>query len=276
MSASFRRTCFFISDHTGVSAEVLGRALLAQFGGLELDKITLPFLASEDKVQEAAELINQTARNDGTRPIVFTTLINPGLRRILSTTDALVLDFFEPFLGRLEQELQQLSSPRVGGIHSFAEGPTYQQRIAAVNFTLTTDDGLQPQQYGHADVILTGVSRSGKTPTCLYLALHFGLNAANYPFTEEDLKRDTLPPDLKSHTRKLFGLTIDPLRLHRIRSERRPESHYAALATCRQEIRALEALFHRNRIPFLDTSAASIEEIASSIIATAGLKRHAV
>jgi regulator of PEP synthase PpsR (kinase-PPPase family) len=265
-----RRTCFLVSDHTGISAEALARALLAQFGGLELRKVTLPFVNSAERVEEVLKAIERARREDGARPLVFSTLIDPALRHRLQSADALVMDFFEPFIGRIEGEVERPSSQRVGGAHSFAEGPVYQRRIDAVHFALSTDDGLHSEHYDIAEVVLVGVSRSGKTPTCLYLALQYGIHAANYPVTEEDLSHGRLPDALRPYVSRLCGLTIAPERLHQIRRERR----YAALETCRREVRQVEAILQRYRVPMVDTSAASVEEIAATVMARLGLARH--
>ena len=271
-----RRTCFIVSDHTGISAEALARALLAQFGGLELRKMTLPFVYSAERVEEVRAAIDRARAQDGVRPLVFSTLINPDLRHQLTAADALVMDFFEPFISRIEEELSQRSSQRVGGAHSFVEGPAYQRRIDAVHFALSTDDGLHCEHYDVAEIVLVGVSRSGKTPTCLYLALQYGLHAANYPVTEEDLDRNRLPDPLRAYVSRLCGLTIDPHRLHQIRQERRPDSRYAALETCRREVKQVEGLFQRYRIPSVDSSAASVEEIATTVMERMGLTRDSI
>jgi len=271
-----RRTCFIVSDHTGISAEALARALLAQFGGLELRKMTLPFVYSAERVEEVRAAIDRAREQDGVRPLVFSTLINPDLRHQLTAADALVMDFFEPFISRIEEELSQRSSQRVGGAHSFVEGPAYQRRIDAVHFALSTDDGLHCEHYDVAEIVLVGVSRSGKTPTCLYLALQYGLHAANYPVTEEDLDRARLPDPLRPYVSRLCGLTIDPHRLHQIRQERRPDSRYAALETCRREVKQVEGLFQRYRIPSVDSSAASVEEIATTVMERMGLTRDSI
>ena len=269
-----RRTCFIVSDHTGISADALARALLAQFGELELRKITLPFVYSPERLEEVLAQIRQARERDGARPLVFSTLINPALREQLEGADALVMDFFEPFIGRIEAELEQRSSQRVGGAHSFVEGPAYHRRIDAVHYALSTDDGLHCEHYDAAEIILVGVSRSGKTPTCLYLALQYGIHAANYPVTEEDLERGRLPDPLRPYVSRLFGLTIDPHRLHQIRQERRPDSRYAALDTCRREVAQAEAMMRREGIEMLSTTHASIEEISSRVMEHLGINRE--
>src|SRR5450631_1305841 len=260
-----RRTVFFVSDQTGVTAETMGHSLLTQFEGLEFRAVTLPFVSSVDKAEEAVRRINRAADEEGVRPIVFSTLVQDDLRDIVLRSRALFLDFFAAFVGPLEDELATRSTHRAGHAHGMADLATYTTRINATNFALTHDDG-NGADYARADVILLGVSRSGKTPTCLYMALHYGINAANYPLTEDDLERARLSPVLAQHLPKLYGLTIRPDRLQQIRNERRPDSRYASAQQVAFEVRAAEALFERYGIPYLDTTDCSIEELGSRIV----------
>lgn len=269
MSAT--RTVFFVSDRTGITAEILGRTLLSQFPGQDFRRRTLPFLDTLDKAERARAEINAQARHDGLRPIVFSTLIDDAIRSVILSADALCLDLFEDFIRRLEDELGMASSHTLGLTHGIGDELAYRRRMDALNYTLAHDDGVATPDYAQADVILTGVSRSGKTPTCLYLALQYGVFAANYPLTAEDLGTRKLPAVLAPHRDKLYGLTIHPERLAKIRHERRPGSRYAALDTCRQEVRAAETLFREARIPYLDTTTMSVEEIAVSILHATGL-----
>src|SRR5688572_10251524 len=269
-----RRTIFFVSDQTGVSAETMGHSLLTQFDGLEFRQVTLPFISTVDKAEEAVRKINATAVADGQRPIVFSTLVREDLRTVLLRGNALLLDFFAAFLGSLESELAVKSSPREGRAHGMADLQAYATRIDATNFALAADDGAVTADYARADVILIGVSRSGKTPTCVYMALQYGIFAANYPLTEEDLEKEALPAGLAAHREKLYGLTIEPARLQQIRHERRPQSRYASAQQVQYEIRAAEALFERYSIPTLNTTECSIEEIASRIINNSGIERR--
>jgi hypothetical protein len=151
---------------------------------------------------------------------------------------------------------------------------TYDFRIDAVNFALANDDGANMKNFSQADIILIGVSRSGKTPTSLYLALQYGIKAANYPFVEEDMEALRLPTELKQHKAKLFGLTISPERLSQIREQRRPNSRYASVRQCTLELKEVERLYQREQIPFLNSTQLSIEEISAKIIAMTGLKRQ--
>ena len=268
-----RRTIFFVSDQTGVTAETLGHSLMTQFEGLEFRPVTLPFVSSLDKAHEAVRRIDRAAHDEGLRPIVFSTLVQDELRDVVMTANALFLDLFSAFVGPLERELNTRSTHRAGRAHGIADLAAYTTRINATNFALANDDG-SGGDYAHADVVLVGVSRVGKTPTCVYTALQYGVFAANYPLTEEDLEAGRLPQRLGAFRDKLYALTIRPERLQQIRSERRPDSRYASRAQVQYELRAADALFGRYSIPVLDTSESSIEEIASRIMNTTGIERR--
>ena len=269
-----RRTVFFVSDGTGITAQMLGHSLLTQFEGVDFNQITLPFIDSVDKAQECLERIERAAlRGDG-QPIVFSTLVNGDVREVVRRANALFLDFFETFIGPLEGGLGIRSSHTIGRSHSAQDKGVYKQRIEAVNFSMAHDDGSSHRELGEADVILVGVSRSGKTPTSLYLALQFGVKAANYPLIPEDFERMQLPEALRGHKGKLFGLTIAPERLQEIRRERRPDSKYADPANCRYEVQQAEALMRREGIRSLNSTAKSIEEIATTILRELRIERH--
>ncbi|HEY5789365.1 MAG TPA: pyruvate, water dikinase regulatory protein [Gammaproteobacteria bacterium] len=269
-----RRTVFIVSDRTGITAETLGHSLLTQFDSIDFEQVSLPFIDTVDKARAAAERIHAAGIHDGHRPIVFSTLVDPEVRAVLNTVDALFFDFFATFIGPLEKVLQRSSSHMVGRSHGLADLRSYMTRMEAINYSLNHDDGLNSQGYEHADMILVGISRSGKTPTCLYMAMSFGIRAANYPLTEEDLGHLDLPPELAPYRERLYGLSIDPRRLREIRQERRPDSRYASLAQCRYEVSRAESLFRREGITCLNTSFSSIEEIATAILHQAGLKRR--
>jgi [pyruvate, water dikinase]-phosphate phosphotransferase / [pyruvate, water dikinase] kinase len=256
-----------------VTAETLGHSLMTQFEGLEFRAVTLPFVSDLDKAHEAVRRINRSAEETGVRPIVFSTLVQDELREVVVQANALFLDLFSAFVGPLERELNTRSTHRAGRAHGIADLAAYTARINATNFALANDDGTGGD-YAHADVILTGVSRVGKTPTCVYLALQYGVFAANYPLTEDDLEAGKLPQRLESFKSKLYALTIKPERLQQIRNERRPDSRYASRPQVTYELRAAQALFTRYAIPWLDTSESSIEEIASRILSTTGIERR--
>jgi len=270
-----KRTVFFVSDQTGVTAETMGHSLLTQFDGLDLSPVTLPFISTVDKAAQAVMRINSAAREDGARPVVFSTLVDDEVRAVVMQAECLYLDFFEAFLGPMEQELGQSSSHALGRAHGMTDVAAYTARINATNFALANDDGSQTRDYERADVILVGVSRSGKTPTCVYMALQYGIYAANYPLVDDDLESRRLPAMLEPFRGKLFGLTIRPDRLQQIRQERRPDSRYSSIAQCNYEVRAAEQLLERYGIPFLETTDTSIEEIASRVLERKGIGRRA-
>ncbi|MHB8744363.1 MAG: posphoenolpyruvate synthetase regulatory kinase/phosphorylase PpsR [Sulfuricaulis sp.] len=265
------RTVYFVSDRTGITAEHLGKTLLTQFPEVDFRKRTLPFVDTMEKAQAVLATINDTARQDGQRPIVFSSLINEDIRATIASANVLFLDLFADFIKRMEGELSVVSSHALGLSHGMGDEMAYQKRMDAVNYTLLHDDGLNTSNYEHAEVILVGVSRTGKTPTCLYLAMQHGICAANYPLTPDDFSANSLPKSLLSQRAKLYGLTIAPERLARIRQERKPESHYASLVNCQKEIRSAESLLRQANIPILDTTAMSVEEIATSILYGTGL-----
>ena len=269
-----KRTVFFVSDQTGVTAETMGHSLLTQFDGLEISAVTLPFISTVDKAEEAVMRIDAQAGKDGARPVVFSTLVNDDVREVVMRANCLYLDFFEAFLGPMEQELGQTSSHALGRAHGMTDVAAYTARINATNFALANDDGSANRDYDRADVILIGVSRSGKTPTCVYMALQYGIYAANYPLVDDDLETGRLPALLEPFRAKLFGLTIHPERLHQIRQERRPDSRYAAINQCNYEVRAAEKLFDRYGVPYLNTTDTSIEEIASRVLERKSIERR--
>lgn len=269
-----RRTVFFVSDQTGVTAETMGHSLLTQFDGLAFRHVTLPFISTVDKAEEAAKRIDATAAEEGMRPIVFSTLVNENLRERVKLANGLFLDFFDAFLGPLEIELERKSSQAQGRAHGMADLAAYTMRINATNFALANDDGAITRDYDRADMILVGVSRSGKTPTCLYMALQYGIFGANYPLTDDDFEAGGLPDAVMRYKNKLYGLTIAPDRLQQIRNERRPDSRYSSPAQVAYEVREAEALFRRVGIPYIDTTECSIEEIASRILDKTGVERR--
>jgi len=268
-----KRSVFYLSDQTGLTAELLGQTLLSQFESIDFVTQTLPYIDSEKKVLAVVDLINRNAQENGTKPILFSTLVQPELKAILHNSQSLMLDVFEHFIAPLEQAFQIHSTHRVGKPHSSENKEAYDNRIQAVNYALNTDDGLSIKQYAKADIILLGVSRSGKTPTALYLAMQFGIQAANYPITEDDLENHELPGWAEQFKDKLFGLKIEAHRLHEIRTERRANSPYASLQQCEFEVKHINKLYVREDIPTIDTTIRSIEEIATKIIAKTNLKR---
>ena len=268
------RMVFFVSDQTGVTAETLGHSLLTQFDGIKFKSVTVPFVDSLDKAIEISKRIDMELDRTGIRPIVFTSFVHEKVRAPLLLSKGLVLDFFEAFLAPLENELKTQSSHTLGKAHGMVDIPTYDARIEATNFAMDADDGHSVHHYNKADLILTGVSRSGKTPTCLYLALQYGVFAANYPLTEDDLESGRLPKTLVPYRDKLYGLTIAPDRLRQIRLERRSAGRYASVQQVSFELRSAEGLYKKMGLPFIDTTHCSIEEIASTILNETSVERR--
>ncbi len=261
-----QRTVFFVSDGTGITAETFGNAILAQFEN-KSHHVRLPFIDTVDKAHQAIRQINHAAEIDGNRPIVFTTLVNMEILKVIAEQcHGMLLDMFGTFVHPLEQEFGIKSNHRVGRFSDASKSKEYNNRIEAINFSLAHDDGQLNRDLEQSDVILVGVSRSGKTPTSLYLAMQYGLKASNYPLIPEDFDRRQLPPALVPHKGKLFGLTIQPERLSEIRQERRPNSRYASLENCRMEVNEAEAMMRRSGIRSLSTTTKSIEEIATTIL----------
>ncbi|MBU0620945.1 MAG: kinase/pyrophosphorylase [Gammaproteobacteria bacterium] len=267
-----KRTVIYVSDGTGITSETLGHGLLAQFEGIEFRHLRFPFLDSADKVGDCVSRINEVGRSEGARPIVIMTLTNTEYSALLHKADALFIDLFDAFIVPLEQELGCRYSRAVGRSHSQAN-PEYNSRIAAVNFALAHDDGVSDNDLKNADIILVGVSRSGKTPTSLYLSLQFSLKAANYPLIPEDFERGCLPSKLLPFRDKLFGLTIAPEQLNLIRNERRANSKYASLENCRYEVGEAEKMMKREGIKWFDTTSKSIEELAVQLMQELNLER---
>lgn len=260
------RTVFFVSDGTGITAETFGKAILAQFE-ISPRHVRLPFMDSVDKAHQAVRQINHAAEIDGKRPIVFSTLVNMEVLAVIKENcQGMLLDMFGTFVAPLEQELTLTSNHRVGRFSDVTKSQEYHDRMEAINFSLAHDDGQSNRDLASSDVILVGVSRSGKTPTSLYLAMQYGLKASNYPLIPEDFDRHELPPALAPYKAKIFGLTIQPERLSEIRNERRPNSKYASLANCRFEVHEAEAMMRREGIRWLSTTTKSIEEIATTIL----------
>jgi len=269
-----QRTVFFISDRTGITAEMLGNSLLTQFEDIHFRRVTIPFVDSSERVADAVRQVNETAQREGRRPIVICSIVDEVMSdTIRRDTQALTLDPFQTFIQPLEAELGAKSSHTAGRTHGMYNSHEYFARMEAINFAQAHDDGAATRDLDKAQVILVGVSRCGKTPTSLYLALQFGIRCANFPLTPDDFADHRLPASVLPFRDKLFGLSIQPERLREIREERRPASKYASIENCRYEVREADALMVRERIPVLDTTTKSIEEIATTILHRAKLER---
>jgi regulator of PEP synthase PpsR (kinase-PPPase family) len=260
------RTVYFLSDGTGITAENFGNSILAQFEG-KPRHVRRPFIDTTEKAYEVCREINLSCEREGRRAVVFATLVNPEVLRIVrAECRGLLLDMFAAFIAPLEEEFGLKSSHRVGRFSDAAKSQEYNDRIEAINFSLAHDDGQSARNLAAADVILVGVSRCGKTPTSLYLAMQHGIKAANYPLIPEDFERGKLPSAITTYRGKCFGLTIDPERLNQVRNERRPGSKYADLLNCRYEVNEAERMMKREGIAWLSSTHKSIEEIATTIL----------
>jgi [pyruvate, water dikinase]-phosphate phosphotransferase / [pyruvate, water dikinase] kinase len=259
-------TIFFISDGTGITAEAFGHAILAQFE-INARHVRLPFIDTIDKARQAMHQVSEALVTDGRRPIVFSTLVHQEIRELVTTQcQGLLFNLFESFIERLEKEFQCTSNHRIGRFNDVSNSKNYLSRVEAIQYSLEHDDGQTNYNLEQAEVILIGISRSGKTPTSLYMAIQYGIRVANYPLIPEDFERQQLPPALQKFRDKMFGLSILPERLSEIRNERKPESHYASLENCRYEVHEAESMMRRSGIRWLSTTNKSIEEIAAVIL----------
>jgi regulator of PEP synthase PpsR (kinase-PPPase family) len=264
------RPVFFISDHTGITAEIIGKSLLSQFPDEAFATVSLPFVDSLEKANIAAQQVCHAWKASNVKPFVFSTLTEPSARAALDACGAVVMDIYGHFLNMMVGEIGYPPEPLRGRFHGMSDDNSYRGRIDAVNFALAADDGLGLEKYQRAALILVGVSRSGKTPTSLYMAMQYGLCVANYPLTPENFDGSAgsslgLPRSLQAFRPKLRGLTLAPERLAQIRSERRPNSPYASLETCRKELKQAELLMRSEGIPIVDSTHRSIEEISTMI-----------
>ncbi|MBX2839182.1 MAG: kinase/pyrophosphorylase [Gammaproteobacteria bacterium] len=268
------RHAFIVSDRTGLTAEAMAQSLLSQFPSIEFQTRTWAFTDTSDKAKEVIAECRRVEHETGFKPLVFITLVDDGIRAVFGETDIPVYDLFDTFIGPMEEQIGEVSSHTVGRSHGVVDTQAYTSRIAAVHFSMQTDDGMDTSHYGRAELIIVGVSRCGKTPTSLYLSMHYGIYASNYPVTGEELGSQELPESLQAHKHKLFGLTIDPFRLMQIRQERYADSQYSAIETCQREIAQVEAIFRANDIPYMNTTKMSVEEIGATIVHRTDLQRH--
>ena len=268
------RSVFFISDGTAITSETLGRSILSRFASVPFETFVIPYVDTLERADDAVNQINMAHQRYGYRPLVFDTIVDPVIRERINAAEAFNLDIYEGLVGKIAEEIEVEPSESIGTFHGDVDSDSYKARIDAVHFALDNDDGARTTHYDAADIILIGVSRSGKTPTSLYLALQFGIRAANYPLTEDDLFENSLPKALRPFKDKLFGLVIDTDRLVKIRNERRAGSRYASYQQCQQELRAIQGIYISQGIPNIDVSTMSIEEIATRILQMTGLKRR--
>lgn len=261
---------YFVSDSTGILATNLGHALLRQFPETSFHEERFPFVLTEEEARKALAYILK--QSGGRRPLIFSTIMNDAVRTIFDHPEVELFDAFEAFMERLEGCLEA-KALRVPGFSRHVDNITMAKRVEAIHFSLEHDDGIRPDEIDGADVILLGVSRAGKTPVSVYLATQLGLKAANYPLTAEILRQYKLPEELRRNTKRAIGLTTTPEMLHTVREQRYPESTYAKLTTCLEEIHQAEQIFRNYHIPIISTAGKSIEETATQVTQELGLSK---
>ncbi|MGF1872749.1 posphoenolpyruvate synthetase regulatory kinase/phosphorylase PpsR [Photobacterium indicum] len=267
------RDVFYVSDGTAITSETLGHAVLGQFP-IETRQTTHPFIETNERAEQVKFLVNQSYNKTGIKPLVFYSIVIPDVKVIIEQSNAHFYDVLNVLVEPLKHDLQLEPEPQLQRSHSInKDAASYQDRIAAIEYTLAHDDGISLNNLDQADVILLGVSRCGKTPTSLYLAMQFGIRAVNYPFIAEDMTSLKLPAAIEPYRFKTYGLTIDIERLVAIRNERYANSDYASLEQCEKELHKVEGMFRREAIPYLNTSSLSVEEIATRLLDISGLKR---
>ncbi|MDQ1129501.1 pyruvate, water dikinase regulatory protein [Microbacterium sp. SORGH_AS_0888] len=254
---------FFVSDSTGITAETLGNALLANFPGLSFQRRTIPFI---DSVEGARAVVREIEAATVAEPIVFSTVKTPEVGETIRAARARHIDLLSGHLTELEQSLGTTASEQLGQFHTVGDTERYFARMRAVEYAIEHDDGQSYRALDQADVVIVAPSRCGKTPTTMYLALQYGLLVANYPLTDDDFPTDHLPRAVRPYTARCFGLTTTPLRLSQVRHERRPNSTYSSLAQCTVELRRAEDLYRRTHIPFVNSATKSVEEMSAVIM----------
>jgi [pyruvate, water dikinase]-phosphate phosphotransferase / [pyruvate, water dikinase] kinase len=258
---------FFLSDSTGISAETMGNALLIQFPDLRFERRLIPFISTIEEARRVVAILD-AAMDGPVTPLAFTTAAVDEIREVLHSSRCPLIDFFDMHMSRVESILGVRGLHVASRLHGVGDIKRYNARMAAVEYAIEHDDGQSTRALDKADVILIAPSRCGKTPTTMYLALQHGVFVANYPLVEDDFDTADLPRPVRRLRDHCFGLTTTPGRLSQVRQERRPNSRYASLEQCTYELRQAEALYHRQRIPVVNSSAKSVEEMSTVILQT--------
>jgi regulator of PEP synthase PpsR (kinase-PPPase family) len=258
---------FFLSDSTGISAETMGNALLIQFPDTLFERTLIPFITTVEEARRVVEILDE-AMDGPVTPLVFTTAAVDTVRHELAKTRAPFIDFFEMHMSRVEEILGVQGLHEAARLHGVGDIRRYNSRMAAIEFTIEHDDGQSVRALEKADVILIAPSRCGKTPTSMYLALQHGFFVANYPLVDEDLERSDLPDTVREHQERCVALTTTVERLSRVRNERRPDSRYSSPEQCRWELRRAGEIYAAHRIPVIDSSSRSVEEMSTLIVQT--------
>jgi regulator of PEP synthase PpsR (kinase-PPPase family) len=256
---------FFLSDSTGISAETMGNALLIQFPELRFERRLIPFITTVEEARRVVGILDDAMAGPVT-PLAFSTTAVSEIRDVLHTSTCPLIDFFDLHMERVESILGAKGMRVAARLHGMGDVHRYNARMAAVEYAIEHDDGQSMRALDKADVILLAPSRCGKTPTTMYLALQHGVFVANYPLVEEDFDSADLPRPVKALRDRCFGLTTTPARLSQVRNERRPNSRYASLEQCSYELRMAEALYRSHRLPMINSSAKSVEEMSTVIL----------
>jgi len=253
---------YYISGSTALLAEDMGQALLCQFQEISFHEEKIPFIKTKEDAEKALEHIRE--QSGGRRPLIFCTIMDQQIRRILDSPEVEFFDVFGSILDRLETCLET-KALRVPGYSRTIDDMTLAKRVEAIHFSIEHDDGTRTREYDEAEVILVGVSRSGKTPVSVYLATHMGIKSANFPLTAEHLDSYELPHEIIRNRKKVVGLTTSPQLLHKIREQRYSGSNYAKVSTCASELSQAKQIYMKYNIPVVETDGKSIEETSVQV-----------
>jgi regulator of PEP synthase PpsR (kinase-PPPase family) len=239
---------YYISDSTGIMATNLGQALICQFPEINFYEEKFPFILTVKQARKT---------------------------KVREVFDSPEVEFFEAyglFLERLETCLEA-EAVREPGFARHANDMAMTKRVEAIHYCLGHDDGTKESEYDEADIILLGVSRSGKTPVSVFLATQMGLKSANFPLTSEYLDQYRIPEQIRQNKDRAVALTTSPEQLHSAREKRYPNSKYSRIATCREELKQAEQIYVKNKIPIVSSAGKSIEETATQVMQELGISK---
>lgn len=253
---------YFVSGNTGILAKDMGKALLCQFPEVSFNEELIPFIRTESQARKALERILQ--QSAGRYPIIFSTLFSKSLNNIFDTPEVEFLNICDHFLERLE-EILEVKPIREAGTARALDDNAMTRRVNAIHYSIAHDDGTATKDYDEADLIIVGVSRSGKTPVSVYLATQMGLKTANFPLVDDNLGTCRLPPEIIRNKNRVVGLSTTPDMLHSFREKRYQGSTYAKIATCATELKQSDQIFLKYQIPVVFSDGRSIEETATQV-----------
>lgn len=253
---------YYVSGNTGILAKEMGNAMLCQFPEVSFNEELIPFVRTESQAKKALERI--LTQSPGRYPLVFSTLFSKNLNRIFDTPEIEYLNICDHFLEQLE-EMLEVKPIREPGTARALDNSTMTKRVNAIHFSIAHDDGTGTKDYDEADLIIVGVSRSGKTPVSIFLATQMGIKTANYPLVDDDLQSGRLPSEIVRNKKKVIGLSTTPEMLHSFREKRYKGSSYAQISTCKSELRMSDQIFLKYQIPVVFSDGRSIEETATQV-----------